>query len=85
MSIDFSVDVEIKQELKKKLIFGMNSRLPIALILGYLGYRHEVLPIMQVLSHGTRAYIWNANGLPGFVTELDIIDILWDSEKQGKL
>ena len=75
--------MKIKDNLKKKLIFSFNSKLPIALVLGYLGYRHEILPLMQVLSHGTRAYILNENGLPGFVEEFDVIDILRGAEKEG--
>ena len=31
---------------------------------------------MQEVSHTTRAFIWNADGLPGFVKEVDFVDIL---------
>ena len=61
------IKVTIKDELKKSLIFGLRARLPIGVILGFYGYSYEVMRLMQVLSHGTRAYIINENGLPGFV------------------
>ena len=40
---------------------------------------------MQTLSHQTRAYICNANGLPGFVFELSLIDTLNDALEFGLL
>ena len=45
---------------------------------------------MQTLSHGTRAYIVNADGLPGFVKNFDfmnfdIIQFLQAAEKADKL
>ena len=67
MQAQFETKVAIKEDLRKTLIFGIEARLPIGLILGFYGYRHEVMHLMQNLSHGTRAYIYNAEGLPGFV------------------
>ena len=46
MSKKTDIKVPIKDELRKQLIFGMESRLPIAMILGYAGYRHQVIPKM---------------------------------------
>ena len=46
MSKKIYIKVPIKDELRKNLIFGMDSRLPIAMILGYAGYRHQVVPKM---------------------------------------
>ena len=43
---DWNVKVQIRDDLKKSLIFGFESRLPIAVILGFAGYRHEILPVM---------------------------------------
>ena len=63
----FVAKVPIKEELKKSLIFGLESRLPIGIILGFVGYRHTVIALMQTISHGTRAFIINANALPGFI------------------
>ena len=84
-SENFSIKVPIKHELKKGLVFGLRARLPIAIIIGFIGYRHDVMPMMQKLSHGTRAYICNAKGLPGFVDELHIVEILKLAEEKGQL
>ena len=58
--------------------------MPIATILGYLDFRFYVIPILQRLSHSTRAYIVNADGLPGFFT-LDIFNILKNADEKGQL
>ena len=81
---NYDIKLEIKTKLKKQLIFGLDARLPIALIIGFMGYRHEVVPLMQTISHSTRAYLVNANGLRGFVDDLDIMKVLKkaDSKKQ---
>ena len=65
------VKVEIKEDLKHCLIFGLKARLPIAIVLEFVGYREEVWPLLQIISHGTRAYIWNAVGLKGFVVNFE--------------
>ena len=86
MSKPLAISVPIKQELKKNLIFGIEARPPIGLILGFYGFRHQVMKIMQYLSHGTRAYIVNAEGLPGFVlNKFDIISILRKADDSGQL
>ena len=72
MSEAFDIKEPIKDELRKNLIFGLQARPPIGIILGFVGYRNQVIPLMQVLSHSTRAFIVNANGLPGFVLTFDI-------------
>ena len=72
---EWGIRVKIREELKRELVFGLKSRLPIAIILGFVGFRDEVLPMMQYLSHGTRAYIWNEDGLKGFVQRIDILVI----------
>ena len=41
--------------------------------------------LMQCLSHGTRAYIINADGLPGFVLKFDIAGHLKQADEAGKL
>ena len=43
------------------------------------------MPLMQTLSHGTRAYICNADGLHGFVYELHITELLNDADESGQL
>ena len=42
----FQVLVPIHEDKKKDLIFGLKARLPIGVILGFLGYQHEVLPVL---------------------------------------
>ena len=54
-------------------------------MLGFIGYRDEVTPLMQTLSHATRAFIVNANGLPGFLVSFDIMKYLKEEDKAGKL
>ena len=55
------------------------------IILGFSGYRHDVLPLMQVVSHKTRAFIWNEDGQKGFLTKFYIMPVLYETEKAGKL
>ena len=43
------------------------------------------MPILQVLSHTTRAYIYNARGLPGFVNKFEITKFLQNANKKGLL
>ena len=81
----WQIRVRIKQDLMKNLIFGFQSRLPTGIVLGFLGFRHDVIPIMQRLSHGTRAYIYHADGLKGFVDKFDAAHILQEQERRGKL
>ena len=59
-------------EFKKNLIFGIEARPPNGLILGFCGFHSQVMKTMQSLSHGTRAFIINADGLPGFLLNFDI-------------
>ena len=69
----FDIKASIRDELKKSLILGLDARPPIGIVLGFAGYYHQVIPLLQKLSHGTRAYIVNSNGLPGFVLPFDIV------------
>ena len=43
---NINIRVEIRAELKKGLPFALKSRLAIAEFLGYLGYRHDILPLL---------------------------------------
>ena len=36
---------------------------------------------MQVLSHGTRAFIWNADCLQGFLKQFDLLHFLKQAKK----
>ena len=40
---------------------------------------------MRCLSHGTRAYIINADGLPGFVIKFEIMRALRIADESGQL
>ena len=60
---------------------GIPARGPTAIILSFLSYKHDAIPILQHLSHGSRAYIHNAGGLKGFLIEFNLIDFLKNSEK----
>ena len=71
------------------MIFGIEARPPIGMILGFYGFCHQVMKLMQRLSHRTRAYIVNAEGLPGFVLkyqfDIDIITFLYKADEAGQL
>ena len=45
-TIELDIKVLIREDLKKGLIFGLEARLPIGIILGYFAYRHQVMPLM---------------------------------------
>ena len=67
MSQSFDIRVQIKESMKKELVFGLGARPAIGIMLSYFGYQNEVMHIMQSVSHGTRAYIVNADGLTNFL------------------
>ena len=50
---NFDVRVPIREEMMKDLIFGLEARLPIAIVLSYIGFRHDIAPLLQTLSHQT--------------------------------
>ena len=77
------IKVAIKENKKHALVFGLNSRVSIALVLAFFGYRATVIPLMQTINHGTRGFIWNSDGLQGFVERFDIINFLRKTEKRG--
>ena len=85
MSEQMNFKAPIKDELKKNLIFGIQARPPIGIILGFVGYSYQVIPLMQVLSHGTRAFIVNAKGLPGFMLAFDVVKFLKEADAAGQL
>ena len=85
MSEDYDIKVQIKEDLKRGLIFGLRARPSIGIVLGFAGYENQVTHLMKTLSHQTRAYIVNADGLPGFLQELNIAQILSNADKNGLL
>ena len=82
----WDIRVTIDSYYVKSIPFiGLAARLPSAIILSYVSYRHQVIHILQRVSHQTRAYIYNANGLPGFLQEFDIMQILKRAQSLGLL
>ena len=68
METQFGTKVAIRQELSKCLPFGsLQAREPVATIFSFVDYRYKVIPLFQTISHKTRAYIFNAGGLKGFL------------------
>ena len=64
------IKVGLKPELLKGMPFGtLKSRYALGLIFSLAGFKEEMFLILQNTSHKTRAYLWNANGLRGFLVE----------------
>ena len=84
----WDIVVPIKEEHVKSMPFedkGITARSSCAIILAFFGYCSDVLALMQELSHKTRAYIWNAQGLPGFLIKADLLHIHTQLDKKGDL
>ena len=62
----------------------MQARAPIGIVFSFFGYSHEVHDLMSTMSHTTRAFIVNAEGLRGFV-KLSIVSVLRSAELSGEL
>ena len=77
----------IREDLLRVLPFeGIQSRHATAVILSFVGYLHQVPGILQKLSHKTRAYIVNADGLKGFLVKLGkVLQIIKAAEKSGEI
>ena len=81
-AIKFEVDVPIKENYSKLIPFlGLQARGPVANIFSYFGHKDQVSDLMQVLSHSTRAYFVNSEGLGGFLIPYNVINILIQGEK----
>ena len=84
--MDFDVKLELRKELRHLLPFPyILSRLPTALILQFYGLRSEVCQILQVLSHTSRAYIVNEDGLKGFIKPFNLNLWLCKQNSENKL
>ena len=78
--------VPFKDSLKKRLPFGnLKSRHSIAVVLSYLGTTLEVYPLLQKISHTTRAYIFNEKGLKGFLEQASFTAWVMRLGNKGKL
>ena len=86
---DKDIIVPVKEELYVWKIFGFKAFEPTARMLGYIGYRHQVIPILQILCHGARTFIVSTDGLPRYIIrnhkKKDIIKVLRDADKKGQL
>ena len=71
--------------MKNLPIRGIAARAPTAIILSFYGKRAHVERLMLSLSHCTRAYFENANRLPGFLAEFDMVEMFKEAEKNGIL
>ena len=84
LSYKFDIKAPIKTDYLKEMPFkGIDGRLSMAIFWSYAGYKEDVLDKLQVLSHRSRAYIYNANGLNGFLVEKRIIRTLELAKKDG--
>ena len=41
----FDIKVQIKQDMLKGLVFGLNSRIAIGVVFGFVGNRYEAIPL----------------------------------------
>ena len=66
-------------------ISGVQSRHATAEILSFYGFDSEVCHLLQIMSHKTRAYIINTDGLKGFLTRFSILKWLQRLYALGEL
>ena len=60
MKLDADIIVEIKHSHKKSLPFGRAlTKSTIFMVLCYVSWRDEIIPLMQCISHTTRACVLN--------------------------
>ena len=78
------IRVEIKADQLSSLPFkDLQSRVCTATILQYTGYQQQIILLLQKLSHKSRAYIFNANGLQGFLIKEDYLSVLKSAHADG--
>ena len=54
-----------------------------AVILSYVGRRHEICQLYQVLNHDARTYIFDVRGHPGFLVGYEKSIKAWVERKNG--
>ena len=83
--LGWEITVEIKQQYKKGTpIRGLQSRHAIACVFSFVDYQHETCPILQKLSHHTRAFCYYTDGLQGFAPVFNIVEILREHWKKDR-
>ena len=61
-------ELKVNRDLTHSLPFGeLKSRLCIAIILGHLARKKQVIKLMLILNKSSRAFIITQDGLPGFL------------------
>ena len=82
----FDARVKLKIKYDKAMPFeGLPAREAMATVWSYVGWKFQVVDILQKLSHQSRAYLYNGHGLSGFLVELNVIPVLKRLESKGKL
>ena len=80
-----NIVTQIVEKYHKSLPFGeLKSRMGVALVLSYFGDSEKVYKLMQCTSHRSRAYIFNAKGLKGFLVP-GIIAALKEAQETGSI
>ena len=83
--LGWEITVEIKSQYKKGTpIRGLQSRHAIACVFSFVDYQHETCPILQRLSHHTRAFCYYTDGLQGFAPVFNIVEILREHWKKDR-
>ena len=81
---EWDICLEIKKNKSKGFTLKLQARI-FAIVFSYMDYRYRVISLLQVLSHGTRAYVWNLDGLKGYVKKIEIMTELQLLESRGEL
>ena len=58
--LKFDIKVPLRADYKKGPTFGILASEPFCLMLGFVGFHHEVVGILQTLSNDSRLFVSNA-------------------------
>ena len=58
--LKFDIKVPLRADYKKGPTFGILASEPFCYMLGYIGYHHEVVGMLQILSDDSRLFVANA-------------------------